>query len=89
MTVRNFKKILEGLDDNTEVLMSKDSEGNSYSPLSGYDCGYIDKNDIESYYIESYFSERYNFRDNGFKNEEEWQEYKKKAMKVIVLYPVN
>lgn len=90
MTVKKLKKLLEGLDDNTVVIMSKDSEGNSYSPLSGYDSGWVDKDDLKSYYLENYFSEGYDFRDNGFESEEEWQDFlKKDAKKVIVLCPSN
>ena len=35
MTVRELKKALEGFDDDDQVVMSKDGEGNDYSPLSG------------------------------------------------------
>lgn len=34
MTVQDLKKELDKLDDNMLVVISKDSEGNSYSPLS-------------------------------------------------------
>jgi hypothetical protein len=33
MTVKELKKELKGITDNYIVVMSKDSEGNSYSPL--------------------------------------------------------
>ena len=89
MTVKKLKAMLSKLDDSTVILLSKDSEGNAYSPLAGYDSGYVDRDEVKSYYIDSYFSEGYDFRDNGFESEEEWQEYKKKAKKVIVLCPVN
>lgn len=32
MTVRELKKALEGFDDDDQVVMSKDGEGNDYSP---------------------------------------------------------
>ena len=34
MTVRELKKALEGFDDDDQVVMSKDGEGNDYSPLA-------------------------------------------------------
>jgi hypothetical protein len=87
MTVKKLKKLLAGLDDNTPVLMSRDSEGNSYSPLSGYDEGFVDS--VKEYCIESYYSKGYNWEDNGFDSKEEWEEYQKKHDKVIVLFPTN
>lgn len=35
-TVGELKKLLADLDDDMVVVQSKDSEGNGYSPLSGY-----------------------------------------------------
>ena len=37
MNVKELKKALEGVDDNRIVVMSKDGEGNSFSPLSDLD----------------------------------------------------
>jgi hypothetical protein len=34
MTVKELKKLLENIHDETIVVMSKDSEGNDYSPLA-------------------------------------------------------
>jgi len=36
MNVKELKIILKDLNDNDEVILSKDSEGNAYSPLADY-----------------------------------------------------
>jgi len=36
MNVKELKIILRDLDENDEVILSKDSEGNNYSPLADY-----------------------------------------------------
>jgi intein/homing endonuclease len=37
MTVKELKKQLEAVDENRIVILQKDSEGNSFSPLDGID----------------------------------------------------
>lgn len=37
MNVGDLRKLLEGHDDDTIVVLSKDAEGNSYSPLAQVD----------------------------------------------------
>jgi len=37
MTVSELKELLETLPDDMQVVMSSDSEGNTYSPLSSYE----------------------------------------------------
>jgi hypothetical protein len=39
MKVRDLIELLKGLPENAEVVLSKDGEGNSYSPLSGHSRG--------------------------------------------------
>ncbi len=34
MTVKELRKLLEGVDENRIVIMSSDGEGNSFSPLA-------------------------------------------------------
>ena len=41
MTVGELKAILEVLDQSLPVILSKDSEGNSYSPLAGWNADYL------------------------------------------------
>ena len=40
MTVAELKKHLEKLNDDALVVLAKDSEGNDYSPLFGYNVGW-------------------------------------------------
>jgi hypothetical protein len=87
MKVKQLKEILEGLDDNTDIIVSRDEEGNGYAPLGGIDEGFVNKNEW-GYHLDNYYSDEYGWEDNGFESKEEWQEFKKKAAKkVIVLYP--
>jgi hypothetical protein len=45
LKVSELKEILNSLPDDTQIVMSSDSEGNSYSPLSGYCVGqYVPEN---------------------------------------------
>lgn len=45
MNVRDLKKLLEDVDDNREVVLSSDAEGNGHSPLGGYwRCAYRAEN---------------------------------------------
>jgi len=39
MNVKKLREMLEGLDDNLEVVLAKDSEGNDFSPLADVDRG--------------------------------------------------
>lgn len=87
MKVKKLKKLLEGLDDNTEIILSIDPEGNAYHPLYSLEEGYIDKKEWGER-IENYYSEVWSWQDNGFENQEEWEKFKKKkAKKIIVLFP--
>jgi hypothetical protein len=42
MNVRELKEILAQFDDETLVVMSKDEEGNGYSPAADYCSGYYE-----------------------------------------------
>lgn len=39
MKVKDLKELLSDIDDNLEVVLSCDAEGNKYSPLSDYCIG--------------------------------------------------
>ncbi len=89
MTVKQLKKLLEKFDDKDIVVLSKDGEGNGYSPLSDYG---------DEYYIadstwsgELAYTEK-DFKDSWFEKEDEtYKEYLKrnKAKRCIVLWPTN
>ena len=40
MNVGELETLLKTLPDDTEIVMSKDAEGNAYSPLSGHWLGH-------------------------------------------------
>lgn len=46
MTVKELKLHLTNIDDDLEIIIQKDSEGNDYSPLDGIDVsgGYVPYN---------------------------------------------
>jgi hypothetical protein len=45
------------LPDNIEFLVSKDAEGNAFSPLEAFSLEYVDELDYESDAVENVFSE--------------------------------
>lgn len=45
------------LPDNIEFLVSKDAEGNAFSPLEAFSLEYVDENDYDSGTIEDVFTE--------------------------------
>jgi hypothetical protein len=45
------------LPDNVEFLVSKDAEGNAFSPLEAFSLEYVDENDYDSGVIEEVFTE--------------------------------
>ena len=42
MKVKQLIKELSGIDENTEIVMSKDGEGNDFSPLSDISLGHYE-----------------------------------------------
>ena len=77
MTVKELRKLLFEVDDDLEVIMSKDGEGNGFSPFS--DLG-------EAYYVadSKWSGDVYNeddLEDCGIDKDE--------AKKCIVLWPTN
>jgi len=45
------------LPDNVEFLVSKDAEGNAFSPLEAFSLEYVDELDYDSGIIENVFTE--------------------------------
>lgn len=91
MTVQELKEMLNELGDevnNCQVVMAKDSEGNSYSPVDGMtDTAYCDEGD--SYCIDILYYDEHGWEGNGFDNKEDWDSYKKTSDRVVVLHPMN
>ena len=91
MTVNQLIKKLQKLPPemgNKQVIVSADSEGNSYSPVADLSPNCYCE-DSKNYYIEGVYSEDLTFEENGFESEKEWEEFKAKMDQVVVLYPTN
>lgn len=77
MTVKDLKGILDSLNDDLYVVLSKDSEGNSYSPLT---CtGSIS----EGVFV------RYHNWSGDFYDADDEREKDPQEIPVVVLWPVN
>jgi hypothetical protein len=86
ITVKELKEILAGLPDDMEIIMSKDSEGNKFSPLSD-----VDYNSIyvpETTWYGTVYSDSWTADEACYDDEEEWQEVLKQP-RVLVLWPTN
>jgi len=83
MKVKELKKILKDHDDEDEVILSSDGEGNSCSPLEGIEERvYVPH--LESTYIRELTDELIKL---GFSDEDLY--HGKYGFDAIVLYPVN
>ena len=84
MKIKELVAILSKLPQDTEIILSKDAEGNHFSPLSGFGEGTIRPEDVNNYNIEEYYSDHHSDEDcclepgerNGF-------------VKAICLWPMN
>ena len=85
MKVSELKQLLENYPDDTEIIMSKDSEGNNYSPLSQVAGAiYIP----ETTWFGDIYSPEWSAED-ACMDEAEREEFKKNAKISLVLWPVN
>jgi len=86
MKVKELKIILQDLEDNDEVILSKDSEGNYYSPLADYAlniyvpectwCGEVHIRELTPELIKMGYGEE-DLYDGD------------KGVNAVVLYPIN
>lgn len=92
MTISELINLLqvEGIKNgfDQEVILSKDSEGNGYSPLSDFSYGV--------YYPETTFSGEFyphdwNWEDCGFDSQEDYDDFLRghDSVKAIILSPIN
>ena len=84
MTVGELKKQLEEMNDDDIIVMSKNAEGNNFSPLVeiGFDL----------YLADSAWSGEIRPREfdkEYFIDREEYEEVKKEAVKCVTLWPTN
>ena len=85
MKLRELVEKLQELDQDLEVVISKDSEGNTYSPLDGWN------DDILYFPNGEVFDTKWSAHDACFEYEDEWEEFKvtNSDKNVIVFYPVD
>lgn len=87
ITVKELIELLQGFDQSAIVVMAKDSEGNSYSPLEGaYDnTTYVpDSTWSGQTYITNLTPE---LEEQGFSDEDLYDD--EDGVAAIVLHPVN
>lgn len=51
--------MLKTLPQDSEVIMSKDGEGNGFSPFSCYDLGKIPQEEVGAYVIDTFYGDGY------------------------------
>jgi len=81
MKVKELIKLLQTAEPEREVYLSRDSEGNSYQALYGFDTNAIlVDGDI--------YDDTWTAEEAGFEDEEEWEILKQeKNRRVLVLWP--
>jgi hypothetical protein len=86
MKVRELIAELMALDQESEVILQKDGEGNGYSPLAGTDGSaiYIAESTWSGTVYDSSWT-----ADDACLDEDEWQKMKDENPRCVVLFPVN
>ena len=85
MRVKELIKQLSSLNQESEIILQKDGEGNGYSPLKGLDSDAIYVPD--STWSGDVYSLEWSADDCCFE-EEYWQKIKNQTP-VVVMFPVN
>jgi hypothetical protein len=85
MKVKELVELLSGFDQNSEIIIQKDGEGNEYSPLSGVDNQAVYVPD--STWSGEVYSTLWTAEDADME-EKEWKKLMKKK-RCVVLFPVN
>jgi hypothetical protein len=82
MNVKQLKELIMDLPDNMEVIIQRDPEGNSYSPLDDADphCIYLQR-------LNEVYSTLWD-HNAAMMEKEEWNEFLQQP-KTLVLSPVN
>lgn len=86
MKVKDLKKKLEEFDDEDEVILSEDSEGNGFSPLDDFwEAVYVPET---TWYGNVYYRELTpDMIAQGFSEEDAY--HGKDGINAVVLYPAN
>ena len=82
-TVKDLIAMLQTLDQDTILICSKDSEGNSYSPFLTIEDGY--------YYVPetTWCGDVYHFEDEYEYDAEEWDDILSEGKPAVVIWPTN
>lgn len=83
MKAKELKKFLENVDDESEVIIARDAEGNNFSPLASMDTDAIYIPDTE------YSGEVYSLEhtaEDACMSEDEWDEVNKMD-RSLILFP--
>ena len=85
MKVKELIEILNTVDENSEVILQADSEGNSYSPLDGLQNGYyIPENTWSGHFYDPEWT-----YDDVCMDEDEWEDLQNTTPLAVILYPLN
>lgn len=89
MTVDELRQFLVDLPDDMIVVMSSDSEGNSYSPLAGGSTDY-------RYLADSTWSgslvnpdDPDDYDDFFYSDDDDYEDYEDESVPCLVLWPTN
>jgi len=86
MKVKDLIKQLSEMDPELDVIMQKDAEGNGYSPCAGADNDAIYV--AETTWSGEVWTPSWSAEDADME-EDEWDEFKQKHPRCVVLYPIN
>ena len=87
MNVKNLKELIKDLPDDMEVIMSKDSEGNSFTPLCEIDANNVYDPNIEGWEVNPYYITW--SAEEACLDEEEWERLKNEGQTAVVFWPTN
>ena len=82
MNVKQLKEIIQDLPDNMEIIIQRDPEGNSFTPLDD-----ADPNCIHLQRSNEVYSTLWDHND-AMMEKEEWEEFLQRP-KTLVLSPLN
>ena len=85
MNIKELKELIESLPDEMRIIMSKDSEGNGFSPLADTNPNSVYVSD--STWSGDVYDLAWKAYDAGME-ESDWEELKK-TPRVLVLWPIN
>jgi len=86
MKVKDLKELLTNVPDDTLVVLSRDSEGNNYSPLDDFSHQtYVPDSEWSGeIYLQELTEE---FKDIGYTDEDMY--HGNNGVKAIVMWPIN